>query len=305
MRSSMTKVSAHRMTDQPKTIAFTVMALVAFAANSILCRMALREGAIDPATFSTIRFLSGAVILSMLAAPLQRPFFPLRGSWPAAFTLAVYALPFAFSYTQLSAGTGALILFGCVQLTMPAAALYEGERPHAVEWLGLAIALAGLVTLVFPGLTAPQPRAAALMATAGVCWGLYSLRGRGASNPLLQNTGNFVRAVPLIAGASLLAVRQFHVEPRGLMLSIASGAIASGLGYVVWYAALRGLTAVSASVVQLAVPLIASGGGVLLLSETVTLRLVLSTVLVLGGITMAIVGGTGSRTDVVVEQPTR
>jgi len=301
MRSSTTKTPARRMTDRPKTIAFTVMALVAFAANSILCRMALREGVIDPAAFSTIRFLSGAVMLSILAAPLQRSFLPLRGSWAAAIILGVYALPFAFSYTQLSAGTGALILFGCVQLTMPAVALYEGERPHAVQWLGLAIALAGLVTLVFPGLTAPSPRAAALMAIAGVCWGLYSLRGRGASDPLLQNTGNFVRAVPLIAAASLFAVRQIHVEPRGVMLSMASGAIASGLGYVVWYAALRGLTALSASVVQLAVPLIASGGGVLLLSETVTVRLLLSTVLVLGGITMATVGSARSRTRVGVE----
>lgn len=282
------------------------MALVAFAANSILCRMALREGVIDPAAFSTVRFLSGAVILSLIAVRVQRPFFPLPGSWTAAIVLALYALPFAFSYTQLSAGTGALILFGCVQLTMPAAALYEGERPHAVQWMGLVIALAGLVTLVFPGLTAPSPAAAALMATAGVCWGLYSLGGRGAANPLLQNTGNFVRAVPLIAAASLLAAPRFHIEPRGVLLSMASGAIATGLGYVVWYAALRGLSAVRASVVQLAVPVIASGGGVFLLSEQVTVRLVLSTVLVLGGITMAIVGGAQSpRTTVVFARPTR
>jgi drug/metabolite transporter (DMT)-like permease len=294
------------MADRPLTVAYTVMALVAFAANSILCRMALREGVIDPATFSTVRFLSGAVTLSLIAARVQRPFFPLPGSWAAAIVLALYALPFAFSYTQLSAGTGALILFGCVQLTMPAAALYEGDRPHAVQWMGLVIAVGGLVTLVFPGLAAPSPAAAGLMATAGVCWGLYSLRGRGSSNPLLQNTGNFVRAVPLIAAASLLAAPRFHVEPRGVILAMGSGAIASGLGYVVWYAALRGLSAVRASVVQLAVPLIASGGGVILLSESVTVRLVLSTVLVLGGITMAIVGGARSpRAMVAFEQPTR
>jgi drug/metabolite transporter (DMT)-like permease len=241
-------------------------------------------------------------MLSVVAARIHRPFLPLPGSWTAAIVLAIYALPFAFAYTQLSAGTGALILFGCVQVTMLIAALGAGERPHRVQWLGLVVALAGLVYLVFPGLTAPSPVGAALMAAAGVCWGLYSLLGRGASSPLLQNMGNFVRAVPLIAATSVVVVPRIHIETRGAILSIASGALASGLGYVVWYAALRGLTAVRASVVQLAVPLIAAGGGVLLLSETVTLRLVLSTVLVLGGITMATVGGARSlRSTVVVE----
>jgi len=273
-----------------RTIAFTVTALVAFAANSLLCRMALREGAIDAASFSTIRFLSGAVMLVLIALKTERSVFPLAGSWVAAGILAVYALPFAFAYTQLSTGTGALIMFGCVQLTMLVAAVGSGERPHAVEWLGLLVTVAGLVTLVLPGLTAPSPMAAALMATAGVCWGLYSLRGRASSNPLRQTMGNFVRAVPLIAGAGLLMMSRVHVETRGVLLSIASGAIATGLGYVVWYAALRGLSAMRASIVQLAVPLIAAAAGVMLLSETVTLRLLLSTVLVLGGIAMAIAG---------------
>jgi len=273
-----------------RTIAFTVTALVAFAANSLLCRMALREGAIDAASFSTIRFLSGAVMLVLIALKTERSVFPLAGSWVAAGILAVYALPFAFAYTQLSTGTGALIMFGCVQLTMLVAAVGSGERPHAVEWLGLLVTVAGLVTLVLPGLTAPSPMAAALMATAGVCWGLYSLRGRASSNPLRQTMGNFVRAVPLIAGAGLLMMSRVHVGTRGVLLSIASGAIATGLGYVVWYAALRGLSAMRASIVQLAVPLIAAAAGVMLLSETVTLRLLLSTVLVLGGIAMAIAG---------------
>ncbi|HEY7191928.1 MAG TPA: DMT family transporter [Vicinamibacterales bacterium] len=292
------------MADRRLTIAYTVMAMVAFAANSILCRMALREGVVDPATFSTVRFLSGAILLTIVATRTKRPFFPLSGSWLAAVVLTVYALPFAFAYTQLSAGTGALIMFGCVQVTMLVAAVGEGERPHVVQWLGLVVALTGLVNLVFPGLTAPSPLGAALMATAGVCWGVYSLLGRGASNPLLQNTGNFVRAVPLIAAASAFTMPRMHIEPRGAVLSIASGAVATGLGYVVWYAAVRGLTAVRASVVQLAVPLIAAGGGVLLLSETVTLRLVSSTVLVLGGITMAILGGARSLRTTVAE-PTR
>jgi drug/metabolite transporter (DMT)-like permease len=293
------------MADRRLTIAYTVMALVAFAANSILCRMALREGVVDPATFSTVRFASGATMLLVVAARTRRPFFPLSGSWVAAIALAIYALPFAFAYTQLSAGTGALIMFGCVQVTMLVAALSAGERPHVVQWLGLVVALAGLVNLVFPGLDAPSPLGAALMATAGVCWGVYSLLGREAANPLLQNTGNFVRAVPLIAAASVFAMPRMHIEPRGAVLSIASGALASGLGYVVWYAAVRGLTAVRASVVQLAVPLIAAGGGVLLLSETVTLRLLSSTVLVLGGITMATVGGARSLRATVASEPTQ
>jgi drug/metabolite transporter (DMT)-like permease len=293
------------MADRRLTIAYTVLALAAFAANSILCRMALREGVVDPATFSTVRFASGAMMLIVVGARTKRPFFPLSGSWVAAISLAIYALPFAFAYTQLSAGTGALIMFGCVQVTMLVAALSAGERPHAVQWVGLIVALAGLVNLVFPGLTAPSPLGAALMATAGVCWGLYSLLGRSASNPLLQNTGNFVRAVPLIAVVSVFTTPSIHIEPRGAVLSIASGAVATGLGYVVWYAAVRGLSAVRASVVQLAVPLIAAGGGVLLLSETVTLRLVSSTILVLGGITMATLGGARSLRATIAAEPTR
>jgi len=273
------------------TIALTAMAMVAFAANSVLCRMALREAAIDPATFSVVRFLSGAVMLVAVALGWQRSSSLQAGSWKAAMVLALYALPFAFSYTELSAGTGALIMFGCVQVVMIVAALGSGERPHAMQWTGLGLALAGLVTLVFPGLTAPSPIAAALMTIAGVSWGLYTLLGRAASNPLLQTTGNFVRAVPLIALSSVVVPPRIHVEPRGVVLAVASGVFATGLGYVAWYAALRGLSAMRASVVQLAVPLLAAIGGVLLLTETITLRLVVSTVLVLGGIAMAIVGG--------------
>ncbi|HEX5110337.1 MAG TPA: DMT family transporter [Vicinamibacterales bacterium] len=283
------------MTDRRlSTIALTAMAMVAFAANSVLCRMALREAAIDPATFSVVRFLSGAVMLVIVAARWQRLPAITAGSWKAAFVLAFYALPFAFSYTQLSAGTGALILFGCVQVVMIVAALGSGERPHVLQWAGLGLALAGLVTLVFPGLTAPSPVAAALMTTAGVSWGLYTLLGRAASNPLMETTGNFVRAVPLIALTALAVPQRIDVEPRGLALAVTSGVVATGLGYVVWYAALRGLSAMRASVVQLAVPLLAAIGGVLLLTETITARLVVSTVLVLGGIAMAIAGGSGA-----------
>jgi drug/metabolite transporter (DMT)-like permease len=284
------------MSDQRSaTIAYTAMALVAFAANSVLCRMALREGAIDAASFSTLRFGSGAVILVLLASRGQRPLFPLSGSWTSAAVLALYALPFAFAYTQLSTGTGALVLFGSVQVTMLVAALVSGERPHVVQWVGLIVALAGLVILVLPGLTAPSPLGAALMATAGVAWGFYSLWGRGASDPLSLTTGNFVRVVPLVIAGSILVVPRIHAEPAGIVLALLSGAVASGLGYVAWYAALRKLSAMRASVLQLAPPPIAAASGVVLLGEMVTLRLVLSTILVLGGIALAIVAGRSSR----------
>jgi drug/metabolite transporter (DMT)-like permease len=270
------------------TIAYTATALIAFAANSVLTRMALREAVIDPAAFSFVRFGSGAATLVLLALRAERPSWPLAGSWRAAAALALYALSFAFSYTQLSAGTGALIMFGCVQVVMLVVALGSGERPRATQWAGLVLALIGLITLVFPGLTAPPLTAAIEMASAGVCWGLYTLLGRRASSPLLQTTGNFVRAVPIIGLAGLATLSRIHVEPRGALLAVASGALASGLGYVAWYSALRGLSSVRAAVVQLAVPLLAAVGGVFLLTETFTVRLLVSTVLVLGGIAMAI-----------------
>ena len=286
-----------------ETVVYTAVALMAFAANSILCRMALGQGSVDAATFSIVRVLSGAAMLLAVSARIRGSVFPVGGSWTAAALLVVYAFPFAFAYNQLSAGTGALILFGCVQVTMPLAALMSGERPHPLQWVGLAVALGGLAYLVSPGLTAPSPTGAALMVIAGVAWGAYSLAGLGGVNPgsprrtpapwggspLSQTTGNFVRAVPLIGMAGLMFLPRLHVEPGGVLLSVASGAVTSGLGYVAWYAAVRGLTAMRASVVQLAVPVVAAIGGVLLLSETITLRLLLSTVLVLGGIAMAIV----------------
>ena len=280
-----------------ETVIYTAIALMAFAANSILCRMALGQGSVDAATFSIVRVLSGAAMLLAVSARIGGSVFPVGGSWTAAALLVVYAFPFAFAYNQLSAGTGALILFGCVQVTMPLAALTSGERPHPLQWVGLAVALGGLAYLVSPGLTSPSPTGAALMVIAGVAWGAYSLAGLGGVNPggspLSQTTGNFVRAVPLIGMAGLMFLPRLHVEPRGVLLSVASGAVTSGLGYVAWYAAVRGLTAMRASVVQLAVPVIAAIGGVLLLSETITLRLLLSTILVLGGIAMAIVARQG------------
>jgi drug/metabolite transporter (DMT)-like permease len=270
-----------------RTIIFTGLALIAFAANSVFCRRALQQQAIDPATFSTIRFASGATVLLAITGMRTRS-HTSSGSWGAAAILAFYAIPFAFAYVLLTAGTGALILFGTVQVTMLGAALLGGERINSWQVIGLAVALVGLVYLVWPGLAAPSPIGAVLMALAGVGWGLYSLRGRGAIDPVQQTTSNFVRAVPLILLASLASVAEFHISASGAALAAASGVLATGLGYVAWFAALPGLTAVKASIVQLAVPVIAGIGGVVLLSEPVQGRLIGASILVLGGIALAI-----------------
>ncbi len=276
------------------TVSLTLLALVAFAANSVLCRLAQHAGAIDPASFSTIRFVSGTAMLLVVSA-LNRSnpgatasARTANGAWASAAVLFLYAMPFSFAYVTLPAGTGALILFGSVQITMMSAALLTGERPHAVLWLGLVLAVCGLVYLVLPGLSAPPLGAAMLMALAGFAWGLYSLRGRGAANPLAQTTQTFVRLVPLLLAASVVTVRQSHVEAAGALYAVASGAVASGLGYVVWYQALTHLTATRAAVVQLAVPVLAAAGGVVFLHEALSLRLLIAAALVLGGIALAL-----------------
>ena len=263
---------------------------MAFAANSLLCRQALGKTAIDAASFSTIRLISGAAALLLIAMTIRRGSSRLRGTWGSATMLFLYAVPFSFAYMSLSAGTGALVLFGAVQATMLMAALSSGERPHPLQWTGLALALGGLVYLVTPGLTAPSPAGSALMVVAGVAWGVYSLRGRGASDPLGETAGNFVRAVPLVLGVSILAARQVEVTAGGALLAVASGALASGVGYFVWYAALAGLTATRAATVQLAVPVLAAAGGVIFLSEQITVRLIFAAILILGGVGLALLG---------------
>lgn len=266
-----------------QTTAYAALALTAFAANSVLCRVALRDGSIDPASFSSIRIVSGAVMLLMVMFWTGGDRDTPR-SWTSAGMLFLYAVPFSFAYTQLTTGTGALILFGAVQITMLAAAVWSGERLRATQWLGVTAALLGLVYLVLPGLAAPPLLAATLMAIAGLSWGIYSLRGRGLANPLAHTTTNFARAVPMVLIVSVLTLPQFHAEPRGMLFATASGAVASGLGYVSWYAALRGLTATRASVLQLSVPVIAAAGGVVFLTEPISVRLVASAMLVIGGI---------------------
>lgn len=280
------------MTDGARTAALTALTLCAFAANSLLCREALGRRAIDPVSFTTLRLLSGAALLWLLARWLDPPPEGERarpGSLGSALALSGYAITFSLAYVTLEAGAGALVLFGLVQLTMIAAGLRGGERPRLVQWLGLASAVSGLVYLLLPGLSAPDPLGVALMAVAGVGWGVYSLRGRGQTRPIAATAGNFLRAAPLAALGSLVALpfAPVHVEPYGALLAVASGALASGVGYSIWYRALRGHTATTAAVVQLCVPVLAATGGVLLLGERPSARLAVAGVLVLGGVAAA------------------
>ena len=274
-----------------RTALCTMLALTAFAANSILCRLALEGPAIDAASFTTVRLLSGALTLLVFSSLASKSTTSVRpGSWWAASLLFLYAVSFSFAYLSLSAGTGALILFAAVQLTMILAALLAGERPAPLEWLGLVAALAGLVYLVSPGLSAPSAARSLLMGLAGISWGLYSLLGRGVRDPVAVTTGNFVRSVPFTLLVSAVAFRSLELSGSGALLATVSGALTSGLGYVIWYAALPGLSATRAATVQLSVPVLAAVGGVLFLFETVAFRLLFSAVLILGGIGLSLLG---------------
>lgn len=274
-----------------RTLICTTLALVAFALNSILCRLALGSAAIDAATFSTIRLGSGAAMLFLIILTSETKSSPqARGNWASAVLLFLYAVAFAFAYLSLSAGTGALILFGSVQATMIIVALKSGERPALLEWVGLSLALFGLGYLVFPGLAAPSLTSSTLMIVAGISWGFYSILGRGSLSPLVDTANNFVRALPLAIVVSLVTASSFHFSREGFLLAVLSGALTSGIGYVIWYMALRGLTATRAATVQLAVPALAAVGGVVLLSEQISIRLLVAGIMILGGIGLTLVG---------------
>jgi drug/metabolite transporter (DMT)-like permease len=278
------------MTPSPRrlgaTVGWTAVALVAFAANSILCRLALRDGSIEPLAFTALRLASGALVLA--------PFLRSRGEAPAepwnarsALALSLYAIAFSLAYLGLDAGVGALLLFGAVQATMIGAGLASGERPTPRRLSGLALACGGLVVLARPGAAAPPLASALLMVAAGVAWGVYSLVGRGVRAPTRSTARNFLLAAPLGLAAWALAPGAAP-GARGVALALASGALTSGLGYVVWYAALRGHSATSAAAVQLLVPVLAAAGGVLALGESATPRLVLAGALTLGGVALAV-----------------
>jgi drug/metabolite transporter (DMT)-like permease len=280
--------SSHHLPSAAKTALLTLVAMVAFAANSILCRMALGPGLIDAATFTTVRVSAGALTLSLLLIPRWLRRGRVAGNWRASFMLFAYMACFSFAYLSLGAGTGALILFGAVQLTMFIAALRGGEYFALWSWAGLALAFGGLVYLVSPGVTAPDAVGALLMMVAGIAWGLYSLHGKGSGDPLEATANNFIYAVPLVILVSLVFRTDLAASRDGVLLAIASGAVASGLGYATWYAALKGLSGTRAATVQLSVPVIAAFGGVVLLSEHITLRLLIASAATLGGVAIVL-----------------
>lgn len=271
-----------------KIFLLTTLALIAFAFNSILCRLALGGEAIDATGFTLIRLVSGAITLVFISFVVNKKVEIERGNWLSAFFLFGYAICFSFAYLKLTTATGALILFGSVQLTMICAALIRGERPNFLEWLGLFLAFSGLVYLVFPGLSAPPLGFSVLMISAGIGWGFYTLRGRGSENPLADTTGNFIRTVPMILLFAAPFYSQIYLSAKGTILAVLSGAMASGIGYSVWYSVLKYHTATRAATLQLAVPAIAAIGGVIFLAESFTARLILSSGLILGGIGIAI-----------------
>jgi drug/metabolite transporter (DMT)-like permease len=281
-----------------RTALLTSFAMAAFAANSLLCRRALGGGTIDPATFALLRVASGALVLWALTRARGRAAppaadgrdQPARGRPVRAAMLSLYLLAFSFAYVSLGAGTGALILFATVQATMMTAALLAGERPRLLQWVGLGVGLAGFVALVLPGLTAPSPGGAVLMAAAGAGWGVYSILGRGAGDPLRATADSFAASVPIAAVAVLATLGAAHLAGRGALLAVASGVVASGFGYVAWYAALARLDTTRAAAVQLSVPVLAAAGGVLFLSEPITPRLLMSAAGILGGVGLALYG---------------
>jgi drug/metabolite transporter (DMT)-like permease len=257
--------------------------------------MALGSAEVDPVGFTLVRLISGAITLWLIISVRDRkngrsP----RGSWVSAWWLFLYATAFSFAYVDLATGTGALILFIAVQVTMILSGLMSGERPHPLQWFGLMVAMGGFVWLVAPGLSAPSPAGSLIMVVAGIAWGIYSIRGREVPDPVAVTAGNFLLSVPMVAAIAAVMLPTISLSPVGIFLALLSGSLASGLGYVLWYAALRGLTTTRAAIVQLAVPLLAAIGGVVLLSEPVTTRLLISGAAILGGVGIAVTAPRGS-----------
>jgi drug/metabolite transporter (DMT)-like permease len=271
----------------PRILLLTALAMIPLAANSWLCRAALRDTAIDAASFTSVRLVSGALMLWALVW-LTRRVHSAKGSWPSALALFGYAALFSLAYLSLTAATGALLLFGAVQVTMIGLGLARGERMDRVQVAGVALAFAGLAGLLLPGWSAPPLGAALMMIGAGVAWGLYSVRGKGAADPIRETAGNFALTVPITVLFSLVTIQGASLDAWGLWYAVLSGALTSGLGYALWYKVLPRLRATTAATVQLSVPVIVAIGGVALLGEPITLRLVLAAGAVLGGIGLVI-----------------
>ncbi len=271
-----------------RVIVLTSLAMVAFAGNSLLCRIALKHSSMDAASFTTIRLVSGAVML-WLVVSLRRGTRSGEGNWLSAVALFVYAAGFSFAYVSLPAATGALLLFGSVQATMIAYGIWKGERLLGLRLVGLVLAFGGLVGLFLPGLSAPPLQGSLLMLGTGIAWGTYSLRGQGRGDPTRVTAGNFLRTIPIALALSLLLYNGTSLDNAGLGYAIASGALASGVGYAIWYTALPALKATNAATVQLSVPVIAALGGIVFLDEPITLRWALASIAILGGIALVIV----------------
>jgi len=267
----------------------TAATLICFASNSLLTRGALANGRLDAATFMSVRLLTGALTLALLARLRKGPTTPERGSWTSAAALAGYAVAFTVAYARIGASVGALVLFGGVQVTMIGTGLVRGERPARVDWAGVALAMAGLLVFTVPGVTAPDPLGTALMALAGACWGIYSLAGRGSRDPLGATAGNF--ALACLAGLLFSAINfsSMHVTSNGLWLAAISGSVASGLGYTMWYSVLPSLPAWRAAVVQLVVPVLTALSASALLGESLSSRLMIATALVAAGVLLTVV----------------
>ena len=295
-RASRTTITGSRTTPGLLTLALTFAAMLAFAGNSLLCRVALRDTGIDAASFTSIRVVSGALTLWLLVR-VRGASGGAAGNWPSAAALFAYAACFSYAYIGLPAATGALLLFGAVQATMIGYGLWAGERLARRQVVGLACALGGLIGLLFPGISAPPALGSGLMLAAGIAWGIYSLRGKAVGDPTSVTAGNFLRAVPAAVALSLATIPWVSLDTAGILFAIASGALASGIGYAVWYAALRGLKATSAATVQLSVPVIAALAGVAFLAEPITLRLAVTSAAILGGIAMVIVDIQPRRAD--------
>lgn len=262
---------------------FAVLTMAAFAANSVLCRMALKETGIDAATFTSARLLSAAAML-WLVMRWRRQASLAHGNWRSALALFIYAAALSFAYRTIDTGAGALMLFGAVQATMVLAGFAAGERMNAVQGVGFVAAMAGLAVLATPGIEAPSMLDSLLMLLSGIAWGVYSLLGRGLPNPAAVTAGNFLRAAPLAAGLSLVTLPWLQLDARGILCAVLSGALSSGLGYVMWYRILQHMRTLTASAIQLSAPVLAMLSGIVLLDDVVTPDLVIASLLILGGI---------------------
>ncbi len=268
-----------------KTIAYTCFSLIAFAGNSILCRLALGENKLDAASFTIIRLLSGIVMLFLMSKIFNvKNSSTTKRNYISSCVLFLYAVTFSYAYISLDTGTGALILFGAVQITMILASLTFGNRLQVSEWMGIVTAFSGFVYLVKPSLTTPSLTGFILMTISGMAWGIYTLRGKGSKQPIHDSASNFLYTFPFILALLIIEFKNTNLSQQGIILALVSGAITSGVGYTVWYMAVRRLSTMQASVVQLLVPIIAATGGVIFANEVISMRLILSSIMIFGGI---------------------